>query len=173
MAEERIPLNRYKRFTSTLDPVLKTVYKGLPKRANTIVTAIVSNISNSNHKVTLSLSSANVNDNYILLTDYLLQPLECSSILPFKLILTEESSIEALADIKDLVDSDDSDTFWHYTMPLTSTSVDMQLSMSSPTSAVINWGTQTSSVSTVTSTITTQFTYLPYTVPVNLNLSIL
>ena len=173
MAEERIPLNRYKRFTSTLDPVLKTVYKGLPKRANTIVTAIVSNISNSNHKVTLSLSSANVNDNYILLTDYLLQPLECSSILPFKLILTEESSIEALADIKDLVDSDDSDTFWHYTMPLTSTSVDMQLSMSSPTSAVINWGTQTSSVSTVTSTITTQFTYLPYTVPVNLTLSIL
>ena len=173
MAEERIPLNRYKRFTSTLDPVLKTVYKGLPKRANTIVTAIVSNISNRNHKVTLSLSSANVNDNHVLLTDYLLQPLECSSILPFKLVLTEESSIKALADIEDLVDSDDSDTFWHYTMPLTSTSVDMQLSMSSPTSAVINWGTQTSSVSTVTGTISTRFTYLPYTVPVNFTLSIL
>jgi len=173
MAEERIPLNRYKRFTSTLDPVFKTVYKGLPKRANTIVTAIVSNISNTSHKVTLSLSSTNVDDNHVLLTDYLLQPLECGSILPFKLVLTEESSIEALADIEDLVDSDDSDTFWHYTIPLTSTSLDMQLSMSSPASAVIDWGTQTSSVSTVTGTTLTRFTYLPYPVPVNLTLSIL
>lgn len=173
MAEERIPLNIYKRFTTTLEPLLKTVYKGLPNRANTIVTAIVSNISNNNNKLTLSLSSVEVNSNHVLLTDYLLQPLECSSILPFKLVLTEESSIEALADIEDLVDSDDINTFWHYTMPLTSTSLDLRLSVSPPTSAVINWGTQSSSVSTISGISTTQFIYTLYTVPVNLTLSIL
>lgn len=173
MAEEKIPLNKYKRFTSTLGPASKTVYKGLPKRANTVVTAIASNISNSKHILTLSLSSADANDDHVLLTDYLLEPLECISILPFKLVLTEEGSIQALADIQDIVDADDVDAFWHYTMPLTNTSVDLQLSISPPASVVINWGTQSFNISTVTGTTTTQFTYQPYPVPVNLTLSIL
>lgn len=171
---EKIPLNKYKRITIPLQNTLNPVYSGLVDRANIIVTAIASNISNNFHKITLSLSSINTGNNHIVLTDYLLNPLDCTSIVPFKLALTEEDTVMASADILDLANSEDESVFWFYTIPVTGSNVEMQFDILAPTSVVVNWGTQTPALSPISGSQTVQFTYLPYTVPsVNLTLSIL
>ena len=137
---ERIPLNLYKRVTKTLTRVPQLIYTAPPKRASTIISALGSNITNENKRLTLALSSTEGSFN--ILSDTVLEPLDYVNLLPSKIVLSENDSIVITTDIfKDLATINDEGLFWLYDIPTEPTNIDLQLRVQAPTQIIIDWGT--------------------------------
>ena len=153
---ERVPLNLYKRVTKTLTRVPQLIYTAPPKRASTIISALGSNITNENKRLTLALSSTEGSFN--ILSDIVLEPLDFVNLLPTKLVLSENDSIIITTDIfEDLATIDEEGVFWLYNIPTEPTNVDLQLQVQTPTQVIIDWGTiNSTSTTTLTGNDTNQ-----------------
>ena len=175
----KTPLNLYKRVTKALSRQPRLVYTAPENVASTIISFLGTNTTNNNRSITLSLTS--VQEEFITLFDYKLQPLEFVNLLPSKIILMENDCIEVITDVEDTASIDDEGLFWLYRVPTQSTSAtaELKLRVLSPTQVTINWGDADTDYSTtvtgnnITQNVSIVFVNNPLETGVNVTLSIL
>jgi hypothetical protein len=131
---EKIPLNLYKRITKKLKRIPEQVYNAPLNRASTIISVIGSNITSKDRFLSLSLSSANINEEFLTVPNIFFRPLEYNSVLPSKIVITENDEIIGSADIEDKATINDEGLFWLYDVPTTITEVGIQIGFTQSTS---------------------------------------
>lgn len=136
----KTPLSLYKRVTKELTRRSQHIYTAPENVASTIISFLGTNTTDKNRSITLSLTSAQ--QNYVTLFDYELEPLEFTNLLPSKIILTENDSIEAITDVESSATINDEGLFWLYTIPTQSSSgtAELRFRVLSPTEVTFNWG---------------------------------
>lgn len=169
---ERIPLNRYKRVTTSLTRETSAVYPVPPGRAGIIINALVNNNSNEDRNITVTLSR-NLND-LIILNNFPLEKKDVVNIFPKKLILTDEDSLFIKTDFNNISTFEDLNAFWEFEVPVYTAQISgVVFGFSLVTQVTADWGNNTIPV-TLTSFVPSNFTYdFANDTSVNITLSIL
>jgi hypothetical protein len=120
---ENIPLNFYKRITTSLSRAGSIIYTTPSDRASIVLNTFTNNNTNDNRYVTVALSSTS-QDSLALLNRFPLGQRDIVNITPEKLILSEGDSIFATGDIQDITNLNDPAMFWEFNLPTEIISLD-------------------------------------------------
>jgi len=120
---ENVPLNFYKRITSSLLRVPEIIYTAPSDRASIVLNTFTNNNTNDNRFVTIALSSQ-AQDSITFLNRFPLGQRDVINLTPEKVILGEQDQIVAYADIEDITNLNDPETFWEFNLPTDITSLD-------------------------------------------------
>ena len=170
---ERVPLNRYKRVTTSLTRVASAVYTVPPDRASIIINALVNNNTNEYRTITVALSG-NLN-NQIILNSLPLEKRDVINIFPKKLILTEQDTLIVSTNFGNIVTLEDINAFWEFDTPIYITQVtNVGFGFSLSTQITADWDNNTALVP-LTSFVPNNFSYdfTEVVMGVNINFSIL
>jgi hypothetical protein len=175
---ERVPLNFYKRITSSLLRNSVPIYTVPLDRASVILNTFTNNNTDNNRFITISLSG-NVTNNVTLLNRFPLHVKDVINLSPYKLILSEGDTIVVTSDIEDIVTLNDPAVFWEFDLPVSLVNLtDFTIGFTQSTNITADFGTNnlnvTTSQVTLTSNINTNYTYnLSNGTNTNMTLSIL
>jgi hypothetical protein len=116
MATPKIPLNFYKRITTSLFRSTSGIYTTPFDRAGVVINALVTNNFNKRRSVTFSISGQE-QPTVTLLNKFQLEPNDAINIAPNKIILGENDSLLVSGDIEDLNTLENNDIFWEFDLP--------------------------------------------------------